>query len=89
MQDCTPETLDPCTFNSVFFLSAAQAFQDHLYSGWLGAKAREKVEKFQQGTQDGTMHADWKDEIWETRNIESNHPRSRSVDLFSLVQTQI
>lgn len=61
-------TLDPCVFTSSFFQSAALTFQDHLYSSWFSRKAKEIDEKCAQGLQDGTMHAEWKDEAWERNN---------------------
>lgn len=62
----SPAALDPKFFTNPFFLSAAHTFQDHLYSGWLGSKEKGKVELFQTATRDGTMHAQWKDEGWES-----------------------
>ena len=63
--DRTPATLDPAVFSSPFFLSAAHTWQDHLFSSWLTQKASDDLEKFSQGAQDGSLHADWKDEAWE------------------------
>ena len=61
----TPATLDPTVFSSPFFLSAAHTFQDHLFSSWLGKKAAADLERFMQGMRDGSLSADWKDEVWE------------------------
>ena len=64
-QERTPATLDPAVFTSPFFLSAARTYQDHLFSGWFGKKAREEVAQFDSGVRAGTLHAPWKDEVWE------------------------
>ena len=64
-QERTPATLDPTVFTSPFFLSAARTYQDHLFSGWFGKKAREEVAQFEAGVRAGTLHAPWKDEVWE------------------------
>lgn len=64
-QERTPATLDPAVFTSPFFLSAARTYQDHLFSGWFGKKAREEVAQFESGVRDGILHAPWKDEVWE------------------------
>lgn len=64
-QERTPATLDPAVFTSPFFLSAARTYQDHLFSGWFGKKARDEVAQFEAGVRAGTLHAPWKDEIWE------------------------
>lgn len=82
MQDCTPATLDPSIFNSPFFLSAAHTFQDHLYSGILGKKAQGEAEKFEQGVRDGTMHADWKDEVWEREQAIPTRTKSVSIGIW-------
>ncbi|KAI0075019.1 hypothetical protein K474DRAFT_1572973, partial [Panus rudis PR-1116 ss-1] len=58
-------TLDPAVFTSSFFQSAARTFQDHLYSSWLSPKANEALSKFSEGVQNGSIHAEWKDELWE------------------------
>lgn len=62
----SPATLDPMFFTNPFLLSAAQTFQDHISSGWLTKKAKESVEKFQEGVRDpeSNMRAEWKDEEW-------------------------
>ena len=61
----SPATLDPMFFGSPFMLSAAQTFQDHIFSGWLGNKARETVSRYEEGVRSGAMHAEWKDEEWQ------------------------
>ncbi len=63
--DRTPATLDPSVFKSPFFLSAAHTFQDHLFSSWMGKKAADNLAKFEEGARSGTMHVDWKDEVWD------------------------
>ncbi|CCL98449.1 uncharacterized protein FIBRA_00447 [Fibroporia radiculosa] len=77
--------LDPTTFTSPFFLSAAHTFQDHLYSGWLGKKARDDIRRYEMGVDEGNMHAEWKDEVWERE-----HPVADGCmptpDLTSLVK---
>lgn len=61
----TPATMDPAVFTSPFFLSVARTYQDHLFSGWFGKKAHDEVAQFTFGVQEGTLHAPWKDEVWE------------------------
>ena len=72
-----PATLDPTVFTSPFFLSAAHTWQDHLVSNWLGKKASDDLEKFRQGAGDGTLHADWKDEVWELDHSPETSSRSK------------
>ncbi|OBZ72807.1 hypothetical protein A0H81_06944 [Grifola frondosa] len=79
----TPATLDPTVFTSPFLLSAARTFQDHLYSGWLAKKARDDVELFNQGVRDGTLHAEWKDEVWERDHAAL---KKQTVDLSTLAK---
>ena len=64
--DRSPATLDPLFFTSPFLLSAAQTFQDHIFSGWQSHKAKESLEKFRVGVRDteSNVRADWKDEEW-------------------------
>ncbi|PVF97011.1 hypothetical protein CPB86DRAFT_735659 [Serendipita vermifera] len=68
-------------FNCPFFRSAQVTFQDHLYSGWLTKKHLEDVEKFQKGVEEGTLHAPWKDDLWEEDQREATRgdqaPRQR------------
>jgi len=78
-------TLDPTTFTSPFFLSAARTFQDHLYSGWFAKKAREDVAQFEAGVRDGSLHAEWKDQVWE-REHPPGKERAKSLDLTALVK---
>ncbi|KAH8105481.1 hypothetical protein BXZ70DRAFT_921031 [Cristinia sonorae] len=60
----SPATLNPNFFSSPAFLAAANTFQDHLYSSWMTTTAIAQVNKFKQGIQDGSLHAQWKDEAW-------------------------
>ena len=60
----TPATLNQNVFTSSAFLAAATTFQDHLFSSWMTATSQAQVEKFKQGIQDGTLHAEWKDDAW-------------------------
>ena len=71
----TPATLDPAVFTSPFFLSAAHTFQDHLFSGWLGKKAEADLARFLKGARDGTLSAEWKDEVW----AREHQPGARST----------
>ncbi|KZT67576.1 hypothetical protein DAEQUDRAFT_694007 [Daedalea quercina L-15889] len=84
-QERTPATLDPAVFTSPFFLSAARTYQDHLYSGWFGKKAREEVAQFQSGVHEGTLHAEWKDDVWERDHHPQQNP-PRQVDLTALAK---
>ena len=70
----SPATLDPLFFTSPYLLSAAQTFQDHIFSGWLAQKAKEDVEKYNVGVWDteSNVRAEWKDEEW---NREHAPPR--------------
>ncbi|KAH9916526.1 uncharacterized protein B0H18DRAFT_914203 [Fomitopsis serialis] len=80
-----PATLDPAVFTSPFFLSAAHTYQDHLFSGWFGKKAREEVTQFQSGVREGALHAEWKDEVWE-RDHRPQQDHSQQVDLTALAK---
>lgn len=67
----SPDLLNPSLFTDPHFLASVKTFQDHLYSGWLTDAQREKVRAFQEGVQDGSVHAPWKDEVWERDNAPS------------------
>ncbi|KAM5540014.1 hypothetical protein V8D89_006154 [Ganoderma adspersum] len=90
-----PATLDPTVLTSPFFLSAAHTWQDHLVSNWLGKKASDDLEKFRQGARDGTLHADWKDEVWELDHSPETPSRSKKkqtradLDLTALVKREL
>lgn len=76
----SPSTLDPMLFSSSFFQSAALTFQDHLHSSWLSPKAKEKMENFDAGLQDGSLHAEWKDDAWNQDNLPPKRGSRNSVD---------
>ena len=59
-----PATLDPTFFMSPFMLSAAHAWQDHIYSGFFSAKSQDTLAKYADSVHAGTLHAEWKDETW-------------------------
>ncbi|KAI1788565.1 Asx homology domain-containing protein [Ganoderma leucocontextum] len=90
-----PATLDPTVLTSPFFLSAAHTWQDHLVSNWLGKRAADDLEKFRQGARDGTLHADWKDELWELDHSPDTSSRSKKkqtkadLDLTALVKREL
>ena len=73
----TPATLDPAVFTSPFFLSAAHTFQDHLLSGWFGKKAEADLAMFLKGASDGTLSAEWKDEVWAREHQHGARPAKR------------
>jgi len=57
------------------FLAAAHTFQDHLYSNFLSDAHAKKVKTFEDGVREGTLHAPWKDEVWESNHMsEVQHP---------------
>lgn len=62
------DLLNTDVFHDGHFLAAAHTFQDHIFSGWKSEAQVSKVAKFDQGLRDGTLHASWKDEVWEDRN---------------------
>lgn len=64
------DALDPRTFNDAHFLAAAHTFQDHIFSGWLTNTHAEKVREYEEGVRDGTLSAEWKDEVWVRDNPE-------------------
>ncbi|KAI0059158.1 hypothetical protein BV25DRAFT_1901690 [Artomyces pyxidatus] len=64
----TPPDVDPAFFTSPHFLSAMRTFQDHLYTGWLTAEHDAVVREYSEGVQAGTMHAPWKDVVWESEH---------------------
>ncbi|PPQ67621.1 hypothetical protein CVT26_006831 [Gymnopilus dilepis] len=51
-------------FNDPHFLAATRTFQDHLYLNYFSEAHVAKVGQFEQGIQEGTMAAPWKDEVW-------------------------
>ncbi|KAH9946585.1 Asx homology domain-containing protein [Amylocystis lapponica] len=84
-QERSTASLDPAIFTSPFFLSAAHTFQDHLYLGWFGQKAQDEVAQFEQGVRDGSLRAEWKDEVW-VRDHPAGQNRGRPLDLTALVK---
>ena len=46
--------------------------QDHLYTGWMTQKHRDLVRDFRNGVSQGTVHAPWKDEVWDRDHPEEN-----------------
>jgi hypothetical protein len=61
-------TLDLSVFTDPHFLASAHTFQDHMYTGWMADAHLEKVQAFEKGVTDGSLHAPWKDEVWEKDN---------------------
>lgn len=59
------DTLDTGIFVDSHFLAAAHTFQDHIFTGWMTDAHAKKLAQFDQGVRDGTIHAPWKDEVWE------------------------
>ncbi|KAJ7150928.1 Asx homology domain-containing protein [Mycena crocata] len=72
--------VDSSLFSDPHFLAAAHTFQDHLYSNWLSDAHAEKVKKYEQGTQDGSLAAPWKDEVWERENEQEAPSRTGAAD---------
>ncbi|KAF7983115.1 hypothetical protein HWV62_24067 [Athelia sp. TMB] len=58
-------TLNLDAFQDSHFLAAAHTYQDHIFSGWRSAAQADLRARFEQGVRDGTLHAPWKDEVWE------------------------
>ena len=85
----TPATLDPTVFTSPFFLSTAHTFQDHLFSSWLGKKASDDLEKFLRGAREGSLSADWKDEVWEREHRREETRPKRLGCLLSILRRYI
>lgn len=67
-----PETLDHMLFSDSHFLAALRTFQDHLHNGWLTEDHRTRVNRYQAGIEDGTLHAAWKDEAWSQSQVEED-----------------
>jgi Asx homology domain len=72
--DPSIETMDPSFFKDMHFLAALRTFQDHLYMGWMTPSHKKDVETYIQGIHDGTLHAPWKDQVWERDNREDDVP---------------
>jgi len=67
-----PEMLDHMLFSDSHFLAALRTFQDHLHNGWLTEDHRTRVNRYQAGIEDGTLHAAWKDEAWSQSQVEED-----------------
>jgi hypothetical protein len=63
------DTLDLSLFTDPHFLASARTFQDHMYTGWMTEAHLEKVQNFERGVTDGSLHAPWKDEVWQRDNV--------------------
>lgn len=72
----SPDTLDKSVFTDPHFLAAAHTFQDQLYSGALSDTTAMQVKMFEDGIQDGSLHAPWKDEVW----LRNNPPPSADTN---------
>lgn len=72
LSEQVPEVLDPMFFSDSHFLAALRTFQDHLHSGWLTEDHRTKIDRYQAGIEDGTLHAAWKDEAWNQSQMEED-----------------
>ncbi|KAL5514101.1 hypothetical protein ACEPAG_2862 [Sanghuangporus baumii] len=59
------DSLDPSFFKDPHFESASRTFQDHLFTGWFTSAHRELVENHLSGIRAGSLHAPWKDEVWD------------------------
>ena len=72
----SPDALDPAVFVDPHFLGATHTFQDHLYSNWLSDAHAEKVRMFEDGVREGSLHAPWKDQVWERDHMAQvpHHP---------------
>ena len=67
----------PLLMKLVAKTSAAHTFQDHLFSGWLGKKAEADLARFLKGASDGTLSAEWKDEVWAREHQPGARPAKR------------
>jgi hypothetical protein len=65
---CCADTIDLSVFTDPHFLASAHTFQDHVYTGWMTEAHSEKVQIFERGVLDGSLHAPWKDEVWQRDN---------------------
>jgi hypothetical protein len=64
----SPDNLDPAVFTDPHFVASLMTFQDHLYSGWMTAKHKAKLADYERGIRDGTLHAPYKDEVWDAEH---------------------
>jgi hypothetical protein len=72
----SPDQVDVSVFTDSHFLAAAHTFQDQLYSSALSDATAMQVKIFEDGVQDGNLHAPWKDEVW----LRNNPPPATDVD---------
>ncbi|EIN11273.1 hypothetical protein PUNSTDRAFT_124709 [Punctularia strigosozonata HHB-11173 SS5] len=79
-----PDLLDPTVFSEPNFVAAALTFQDHLYSGYMTEAHKAKVERYKRGLVDGTLHAPWKDEVWEQEHALTAEVSDRAGDAAEL-----
>ena len=73
-------------FNDSHFLAALRTFQDHLYLNWFTDAHRAKVQEFQEGIQNGTLAAPWKDEGWE-KDQASSAGAGKSLEVHTNVSS--
>lgn len=74
----TPATLNANAFTSSAFTAASTTFQDHLFSGWKTAATLAKLESFNESVQNGSDHAEWKDDAWNAEALPQKQ-RTKSV----------
>ncbi|PAV14976.1 hypothetical protein PNOK_0952900 [Pyrrhoderma noxium] len=67
--------LDSMFFLDPHFQSAARTFQDHLFSGWMTQTHHDLVADFRTKVDLGSLHAPWKDEVWD-----DGHPDESNTD---------
>lgn len=65
-------------FTDAHFVAATQTWQDQLYSGFFTEKHKERIARYEQGVKDGTLHAPWKDEAWESEMEANRHSADRA-----------
>ncbi|THH32664.1 hypothetical protein EUX98_g1486 [Antrodiella citrinella] len=75
-----PATLNANVFTSSAFTAASVTFQDHLFSGWKTAPTLAKLEKFNERVQEGSDHAEWKDEAWDAEALPQKQRTNFSFD---------
>lgn len=80
-----PDMVNLSVFTDGHFLAAAHTFQDHLCSGWMVDTHVEKVKTFEQGVKDGTVHAPWKDEVWEREASSDTVPLNTKYTRYVLL----
>lgn len=78
--DSTRAALNANVFSSSAFIAASTTFQDHLFSGWKSAPKRAKVDAFRERIQDGSTHAEWKDDAWNAEAMPQKQRTNFSQD---------